>query len=255
MVNKKIVVKNNYQIEGIRKASVLAANTLKFAGEQIKIGMTSDELDTIIYDYVNSNGGIPATLGYMGFPKSCCISINEIVCHGIPNDRQFKNGDIVKVDVATILNNFFGDNCATFAIGEISEDAKKIMTVAKECLQKGIDEVKPNAFLNNIGKAITKHAHANSCGVVFEYAGHGVGLNFHEPPNISHSALSVNGPKMLPGWVFTIEPMINLGVPNTLINETDGWTVRTADGKLSAQFEHTILVTKNGYEILTIPTI
>lgn len=251
----KIIVKTPEQINGIRQASILAANTLKFAEQTIKIGMSSDELDTLIYNYIKEAGGIPACLGYMNFPASCCISVNEMVCHGIPDNRKFKNGDIVKVDVATILNGYFGDNCATFAIGEVSTEAKKLIEVTKECLQLGIEEVKPNAYLNNIGKAITKHAKKYNYGVVFEYAGHGVGCKFHEPPHISHAESKINGPKMIPGWVFTIEPMINLGVPNTLINEADKWTVRTADGKLSAQFEHTILVTENGHEILTIPTI
>jgi len=256
--NNNVIVKTPTQIAGIRKSSVLAADALQYAGEQIQAGMTSLELNDLVHNYIVERGGIPATLGYPGsvsrYPKSCCISINEVVCHGIPDNRKFVEGDVVKVDIATILDTWFGDNCATFAIGEVSPEAKKLIRVTQECLEKGIAAVKPYKHLNEIGKAITKHARSNGCSVVFEYAGHGVGCQFHEHPNVSHAELRVLGPKMLPGWVFTIEPMINLGVPNTLLNEADGWTVRTADGKLSAQFEHTILVTEAGYEILTIPT-
>lgn len=245
-------VKTLEQIEGIRKASVLAANTLKYAGRMIQAGMRSEMLDALIYEYIKNAGGIPATLGYSGYPASSCISVNEIVCHGIPDKREFRDGDIVKVDIATILNGYYGDNCATFAIGEVSEDAKHVIRVSEECLYKGIEVVKPDNYLNQIGTVITAHAESQGCSVVYEYSGHGVGLAFHEAPKVSHAAVRTRGPKMLPGWIFTIEPMINIGNPKTRLNETDGWTISTKDGSLSAQFEHTILVTETGCEILTL---
>ncbi len=254
MHNQAVLVKTPEQIAGIRKSSILAANTLQFAKKQIKAGMTSEELDDLIYEYITKHNGIPATLGYMNYPKSSCISINEVVCHGIPDQTAFKEGDIVKVDIATILDGYYGDNCATFSIGQISNEAQELIDITKRCLELGIDEVQPGQPLNNIGKAITNYAQFKQHSVVYEYAGHGVGCEFHEAPNVSHAALRIPGPIMQPGWVFTIEPMINTGVPKTMLNEADGWTVSTADGNLSAQFEHTILVTENGHEILTIPT-
>lgn len=251
---KKILVKNKEQIYGIRKACKLAANTLKFAGENIKEGITANYLNDIIHNFILKYKGKPATLGYLNFPKSCCISINEQVCHGIPNDTVFKNGDIVKVDVATIFNGYFGDNCATFPVGEISIQAENLIKITKECLDLGIKQVKPNNYLNNIGNTIYNHATKNNYGVVFQYAGHGVGCEFHEAPNVSHTKSKDLGPKMQTGWIFTIEPMINIGNPVTFVNESDGWTVSTIDKSLSAQFEHTVLVTNDGYEILTIPS-
>lgn len=252
MNTAKPTVKTEEQIEGIRKSSVLAANTLKYAGKMIQPGMRSELLDALVYEYIKDAGATPATLGYGGFPASSCISVNEVVCHGIPDKREFRDGDIVKVDIATILDGYFGDNCATFAIGEVSDDAKKVMRVAEECLYKGIEVVKPDRHLNDIANAITRHAVSEGCSVVYEYAGHGVGLQFHEAPNVSHAAVRPRGPKMKSGWIFTIEPMINLGDPETLLNEADGWTVTTKDGSLSAQFEHTILLTDTGCEILTV---
>lgn len=248
----KILVKNKEQIFGIRKACKLACQTLKFAEELVKPGVSTEYLNDLIHDFIIKNRGKPATLGYRNFPKSCCISINEVVCHGIPNKQVLLEGDIVKIDVATILNGFYGDNCATFPVGNISDVAKNLINVTKDCLQIGINEVKPNAFLNNIGNAIYNHATKNNYSVVFQYAGHGVGCEFHEEPNIIHTKSKDLGPKFQPGWIFTIEPMINIGSPFTMINEVDKWTVSTVDKSLSAQFEHTILVTNDGYEILTI---
>jgi methionyl aminopeptidase len=254
MINQTVKAKTPKQIEGIRKSCTLAADALQFAGQTIEEGMTSNQLDLLVKKFIEEKGGTPAPLGYMGFPKSTCISINEVICHGIPNEKTFKDGDIVKVDVSTILDGFYGDNCATFKIGNVSPKAQKLINVTKECLKRGMDAVKPGVPLNNVGTAIEKYATKQGFSVVYEYSGHGTGLEFHEAPTITHIDVKSPGPTIKPNWIFTIEPMINAGKPKSLLIE-DGWTVETLDGKLSAQFEHTILVTDNGYEILTLPTV
>lgn len=248
----KPIIKNKKQIKGIRKSCRLAANTLKFAEKIMKSGMKSEDLDNEIREYIYSHGGIPATLGYQNYKKSCCISVNEVVCHGVPDSRKFQNGDIVKVDVATILKGYYGDNCSTFVVGEVTQEASELMRVAKECLYKGIEICGPNVKISKIGEVIQSHAENHGFSVVYQYAGHGVGCQFHEAPSISHTAEGNIDINMEPGWIFTIEPMINQGQPATVLNEVDGWTVSTIDGKLSAQYEHTVLIKENGYEILTL---
>ena len=198
------------------------------------------------------HGAIPATMNYNGFPKSCCISLNEVICHGIPSDRVvLKKGDILNIDITTILNGYFGDTSKMFIVGETSEDANKLVKATQHCLNLGIQQVKPGNYLGNIGYVISRYAISQGFSVVYEYCGHGVGIHFHEDPQVDHAAKKNSGPKLRPGMIFTIEPMINEGRPRVKVDELDGWTARTVDHKLSAQFEHTVLVTETGYEVLT----
>lgn len=247
-----IIIKNKEQINGIRKSCKLAAKTLNYIEGYIKQGISTEELNQITHDFILSNNAIPAPLNYKGFPKSICTSINEVVCHGIPSENEFlKNGDIINIDITTILNGYYGDTSKTFIVGKASETANKLVKTTEECLNLGIEEVRPDNFFGNIGYKIKQHAVKQNFSVVYQFVGHGTGLHFHEAPNVLHDALKNSGPKMLPGMIFTIEPMISEGTPDILISESDGWTARTADGKLSAQFEHTVLVTERKYEILT----
>ena len=247
-----IIIKTKEQIDGIRRSSLLAAQTLNYIKAFVKEGVTTEYLDKLIAGFIRYNGALSATMNYNGYPKSCCISVNEVVCHGIPSSETvLKSGDIVNIDVTTILDGYYGDTSTMFIIGEVSDDAKHLIEVARQCLKIGIQQVHPENNFGNIGYEIGKYAKANGCSVVFEYCGHGVGLRFHEPPEIMHIADKNSGEKMKEGMIFTIEPMINLGKARTKLDKKDGWTVRTIDGKLSAQFEHTILVTANSHEILT----
>ncbi len=247
-----IIIKTPEQIEGIRKSSKLAAKSLMMIEEHVKAGVSTEELNKLIHNFIVKNNAIPATLNYGGFPKSCCISVNEVVCHGIPSERILKNGDILNIDVTTILNGYYGDTSKMFTIGKVSANAKKLIDVTKESLQIGINEVKPGNRFGNIGYAISKFVEKHGYSVVYEYCGHGVGLRFHEEPQVEHKAPKDSGEVMQPGMIFTIEPMINLGMPHVVTSKKDGWTVTTKDKKLSAQFEHTVLVTETGYEILTL---
>ncbi|HON18580.1 MAG TPA: type I methionyl aminopeptidase [Salinivirgaceae bacterium] len=249
-----IVIKNPYQIEQIRKSSRLAAKVLQYIEPFVKPGVDTEYLDNLILQFIEQHGAKSATLGYHGYPKASCISPNEIVCHGIPSKSVvLKDGDIVNIDVTTILNNFYGDTSKMFLVGNVSEEAKALVDAAEHCLRLGIQQVRPGAHFGDIGYAISQYAHSKGYSVVYEFCGHGVGINFHEEPQVEHIAKKGSGAVMLPGMIFTIEPMINQGKPRVVIDKTDGWTARTIDGKLSAQFEHTVLVTKNGYEILTLP--
>ena len=247
-----IIIKTSEQIEGIRKSSKLAGEILVYIADYVKEGVTTGYLDQLIHNYTISHGAIPATLNYSGFPKSCCISPNEVICHGIPSeDVILKNGDILNIDITTILNGYFGDTSKMFIVGEATESAVKLVNATKHCLNLGIQQVRPGNYLGNIGYAISRYAISQGFTVVYEYCGHGVGIEFHEDPQVDHAARRNSGPIMKPGMIFTIEPMINEGKPRVQVDETDGWTARTVDGKLSAQFEHTILVTNTGYEVLT----
>lgn len=248
-----IYLKNKKQIEKMRKSGELAAKTLKHIEPFVVAGVTTEYLNNEIEKFIRDNGAIPACLNYKGFPASCCISINEVICHGIPDKRTLKDGDILNIDVTTILDGWYGDTSTMFSVGEISEDAKKIISVTKEALRIGIEQVRPGNYLGNIGYEINKYATSQGCSVVYQFTAHGTGFFFffHEEPFISHIAPKDSGIKMRRGMTFTIEPMLNLGKPEAIISEVDGWTATTIDGKLSAQFEHTILVTEQGYEILT----
>ncbi len=245
-----IRLKEEKDIEGIREAGKLVVKTLELVEELIKPGIKTEEIDRFVYEFTIKNNGYPAPLNYNGFPKSVCVSINEEVCHGIPGDRVLKEGDIVNVDVTTRLNGYYADASKTFFVGEVGEDAKKIVRVAKECLKKGIEQVAPGKTIGDIGWAIQRHAEKNGCSVVREMVGHGTGFEFHEPPQVPHFGKKGHGIILVPGMVFTIEPMINLGKRDIKILP-DKWTVVTKDGSLSAQFEQTVAVTVNGCEILT----
>jgi methionyl aminopeptidase len=251
MNKDKIIIKTPEQIEGIRQSCKLAAQTLKFIEEYVKGGVKTSHLDNLIETFIRDHKASPAPLNYCGYPKSCCISVNEVICHGVPNDYILKEGDILNIDVTTILEGFYGDTATMFSIGEISEDSEQIMKVAKKCLDIGIRQVWPKNYFGNIGYEISKYAFLQCCSIVESFCGHGVGIFFHEPPQIVHIAEKYSGEIMLPGMVFTVEPMVNIGGPDAIIDESDGWTARTKDGSLSAQYEHTILVNSNGHEILT----
>lgn len=246
-----IFIKTKKQIQGIRKSSVLAAETLQYLKKFIEPGVSTNRLNDLADSYIRKKGGVPAAFQYKGFPKSICTSINEVICHGIPSEEVLKEGDLLKVDVATILNGFYGDTCVTFPVGEISDTARKLMSVARASLDVGIAQIKPGNFLNNIGYEINKFVTENGFSVVYQFAGHGVGLAFHEEPIVSHVARANTGPLLAPGMILTVEPMINECEPHAIVNEQDGWTVSTIDKKLSAQFEHTILISEIGSEILT----
>ncbi len=251
IVPTRNLIKTKEQIEGIKKSAEINNGLLDLISETIKEGMTTEEINKLAHEYTVSNGGIPATLNYDGFPKSICVSINNVVCHGIPSkDVILKNGDIVNVDATTILNGYYSDASRMFMIGEVDEEARKLVEVTKECLNKGLEAVKPWGFLGDIGAAIQEYAEGNGYSVVREFGGHGVGLDIHEEPFVSHLGKRGTGMVLVPGMVFTIEPMINAGSNEIFIDEDDGWTVLTDDDSLSAQWEHTILVTEDGIEII-----
>ena len=245
------IIKNKEQIEGIKKSAKINNEILDLVGEKIKEGMSTADIDKIVYDYTISQGAIPAPLNYGGFPKSVCTSINEEVCHGIPDENIIlKSGDIINVDVSTIKDGYFSDASRMYMIGEVSDEAKRLVEVSKECLQKGIEAVKPWGFLGDIGAAVQEHAEKNGYSVVREFGGHGVGLQFHEDPFVSHLGRKGEGMVLVPGMTFTIEPMINEGRYEVFVDADNDWTAITEDGSLSAQWEHMILVTEDGIEIL-----
>jgi methionyl aminopeptidase len=248
-----VIKKNKQQIDGIRKSCKLAANSLDFIKPFVVPGISTNELNDKINLFIRDNGAIPAPLGYGGYPKETCISINEVVCHGIPSERSLEEGDIVNIDVTTILDGYFGDTSRMFAVGEISQEAKDLIEITEKSLYEGIKAVRPGFAFNRIGHAITQFLKDTKYSIVDKFVGHGCGLRFHEDPKICHyvnSKFKDFGQKMKENMIFTIEPMINLGSADCLILE-DKWTAVTVDKKLSAQFEHMILVTESGYEILT----
>lgn len=247
-----IIIKTQDQIDGIRKSSKLAAQCLDFIKPFVIEGVATGELDRKIEAFIRENNAIPAPLNYHGFPKATCISPNSVVCHGIPaDDAILKSGDIINIDVTTILDGYYGDTSRMFKVGKISAEASNLIECTKHCLDLGIDQVKPGNKFGNIGYVISRYAKSKGYSVVFEFCGHGVGVDFHEDPQVEHSARKNTGPIMKPGMIFTIEPMINMGKARVTINEEDGWTAKTIDNKLSAQFEHTVLVTESGVEVLT----
>ncbi len=247
-----IVIKTPDEIEKMRIAGRLAAEVLEMVEPHVKPGVTTEELDRMCHDYiVNEQGAIPAPLNYRGFPKSICTSVNHQVCHGIPGGKKLKNGDIVNIDVTVIKDGFHGDTSKMFQIGEPSILAKRLCNIAQEAMHIGIAQVKPGVHLNEVGSAIQKFVESHSYSVVREYCGHGIGRNFHEDPQVLHYGTFEKGPKLLPGMCFTIEPMINAGKHSVKLLP-DGWTVVTKDRTLSAQWEHTLLVTEDGYDILTL---
>ena len=246
----RIQIKTPEQVEGIRRAGQLVIETLDLVAPHIRPGITTDEINTMVHDFTIRNGAVPAPLNYRGFPKSVCVSINEVICHGIPGDRPFKDGDIVNVDVTSILNSYYADASKTFFVGTPGADAQKIVNVSRQCLAEGVATVMPGNTVGDIGYAIQSYAEAQGCSVVREFVGHGVGVDFHEAPQIPHYGKPGLGVRLVPGMVFTIEPMINLGKKELVVLD-DGWTAVTKDGSLSAQFEQTLLVTESGVESLT----
>lgn len=247
-----ITIKSAREIELMRATSKLAASTLEYIEPFVKPGISTGELDKLCHDYIIKNGAYPSCLNYHGFPKSVCISRNEIICHGIPNDKEIvQDGDIVNIDVTTYLNKFHGDTNKTYLVGNVSEEARKLVDVTYQCMRAGISTVRPGGRIGDIGAAIMEIAHAHGYSIVEDYCGHGIGREFHEAPQVVHVGKKGTGPEMKPGMTFTIEPMINLGKKEGKLLK-DGWTVVTKDKKWSAQFEHTILVTPGGYEILTL---
>ena len=250
----KIKIKTAKEIELIRDAGALAAETLIRAGEMVKPGISTLEIDEFIGEYTKKHGGISACLGYHGYPRYACISLNDVICHGIPHkDTIIKDGDILNIDITTILNGYHGDTSAMFYAGKPSKEALNLIAATKECLEIGIEAAKkPNAKYSDIGCAINDLADEYNYSVVEDYCGHGIGRGFHEEPTVYHFRNYGRSPFIEPGHVFTIEPMINIGKPGTRTLE-DGWTAVTVDGSLSAQFEHTVVKTKNGIDILTLP--
>jgi methionyl aminopeptidase len=246
-----ISIKTAEEIEKMRVAGRLAAEVLEMIEPHIQAGITTAEIDRICHDYiVNEQDAIPAPLNYHGFPKSVCTSVNHVVCHGIPSEKRLKNGDVINVDVTVIKDGYHGDTSKMFFVGESSVLAQRLVRVTKECLDLGIRMVKSGVHLGDIGHAIQKHAEANNYSVVREYCGHGIGKEFHEEPQVLHYGSAGTGIILEPGMTFTIEPMINAGKRHVKLMK-DGWTVVTKDRALSAQWEHTILVTANGFEVLT----
>jgi methionyl aminopeptidase len=245
-----IRLKEPKDIAAIRKAGQLAIETLDLVEAAIRPGMTTNDINTLVHDHTLKNNAIPAPLNYRGFPKSVCTSINEVICHGIPGDQVLREGDIINVDVTPILDGYYADVNKTFFVGQPGADAIKISDVARDCLKVGISEVKPGNTTGDIGHAIQQVAEGRGCSVVREFVGHGVGFDFHESPQIPHFGSRGEGVALVPGMVFTIEPMINLGNKELKILQ-DNWTAVTRDRSLSAQFEQTILVTEEGWESLT----
>lgn len=247
----KITIKSPADIEKMRIAGRLAAEVLEMIGPHVQIGVTTDELDQICHDYiVNVQKAIPAPLNYNGFPKSICTSVNHQVCHGIPGPKKLKDGDIINIDVTVLKDGYHGDTSKMFTAGKGSILSDRLIKVTQECLYKGIERVKPGNHFGDIGAVIQPYAEANRFSVVREYCGHGIGKIFHEPPNVLHYGQAGTGAEIRPGMIFTIEPMINAGKREVKLLP-DAWTVVTKDHSLSAQWEHTILVTETGYEVLT----
>ncbi|MFA7166969.1 MAG: type I methionyl aminopeptidase [Desulfoplanes sp.] len=245
-----ILLKTEEQIRGIALAGKIVQATFAMLTPQLAPGMTTDDINTLVHDFTLAHDAVPAPLGYKGFPKSVCVSINDVICHGIPGNRVLMKGDIVNIDITTIKDGFYADSNQTFFIGEPSPEARKIVEIARTCLDLAIKQARPGRTLGDIGWAIQEHAESRGCSVVREMVGHGVGLAFHEPPDVFHIGRPGTGIPLVPGMVFTIEPMVNLGDRSVRVLE-DGWTIVTRDGSLSAQFEKTLAITPTGCTILT----
>jgi methionyl aminopeptidase len=259
-----VILKSERQITGLRKAGQLVAETYAVLRPHVVPGVTTAELDRIADTFIRERGAVPIYKGYnglpergraarkMAFPASICVAINEVICHGIPSETvRLRDGDIIGIDIGVILDGWVGDACVTFAVGTIDQQSRRLLDTTEECLQLGIDHARPGNTLGDIGAAIQQHAESRGFSVVHEYVGHGVGRMLHEEPNVLHHGTPGTGLELKPGMVFTIEPMLNVGVAETT-TLADGWTVRTKDGRRSAQFEHTVAITENGADILTL---
>ena len=249
-----IHLKSPAEIDKMRVAGRLAAEVLEMIGEHVQPGVSTGELDRICHRHiVDTQGAIPAPLNYKGFPKSICTSVNHVVCHGIPSDgKVLKSGDILNIDITVIKDGYHGDTSKMFFVGEAPQHAKRLVRVTRECLFKGIEAARPGNRLGDIGHVIQQHGEANHYGIVREYCGHGIGLGFHEEPQVLHYGAPGTGIELRPGMTFTIEPMLNAGSRHTRLSSKDGWTVTTRDRRLSAQWEHTIAILDDGCEVLTL---
>lgn len=251
MVPDHSIIKTPAQIEAIRESCKINVAVLDYVAEHIREGVTTEEIDKWVYDETTKRGGIPAPLGYEGFPKSVCTSVNEQVCHGIPSESVvLKDGDIINVDVSTIYHGYFSDSSRMFCIGNVSPEARKLVDVVKECVELGLKQVRPWGFLGDMAQAVNDHAKANGYSVVREIGGHGVGLEFHEEPWVGYIGERGTDMMLAPGMMFTIEPMVNMGTHEVYVDDSDNWTIYTKDGKLSAQWEIMVLVTEDGNEVL-----
>lgn len=252
LVPSRELIKTPEQIEGIRQSGIINTGVLDYVESHIRAGISTAEIDRWVYEYTIAHGATPAPLNYEGFPKSVCTSVNEEVCHGIPSEECIlKEGDIINVDVSTIYNGYYSDASRMFMIGKVSPEKEKLVRVTYECLVLGMQAAKPFGFVGDIGNAIQRHAEKNGFSVVRDLCGHGVGLEFHEEPEVLHFGRKGTGMLLVPGMVFTIEPMINMGTHEVFIDEDNGWTVITEDELPSAQWEHTFVMTDKGLEILT----
>lgn len=247
-----VTIKTADEIDKMRAAGSLAAEVLEMIAPHVQVGVTTGELDRICHEYIVNKGAIPAPLDYHGFPRSICTSINEVVCHGIPSDtKKLKNGDIINIDVTVIVDGYHGDSSIMVEVGNVASHAQRLIKVTQECLYMALDIVRPGTTLGDIGAVIQQHAEKNYYSVVREYCGHGIGKVFHEDPQVLHYGKKGTGLVLEEGMTFTIEPMINAGKRQTRLNQKDGWTVTTRDGRLSAQWEHTLGVTADGCEVFT----
>lgn len=245
------LLKTPNQIQGLRESGKINVAVLDYVAAHIRPGISTEEIDRWVYEETLRLGGIPAPLNYQGFPKSVCTSLNDQVCHGIPSkDVILKEGDILNVDVSTIFNGFYSDSSRMFMMGEVSPQRQKLVRITKESVEEGLKQVKPWSRLGNVGYAVHQHARRNGCSVVREVGGHGIGLEFHEEPFVSFVSHRNSGEVLVPGMVFTIEPMVNSGSAHVYVDDADGWTIYTADGSDSAQWEVQVLVTETGYEVL-----
>ena len=245
------MIKTREQIEGIRESAKINVAVLDFIAEHMKAGISTEEIDRMVFERTTRMGGYPATLNYQGYPKSSCTSLNNQVCHGIPSESVIlKEGDILNVDISTILNGYYSDSSRMFCIGEISPEKKRLVEVAHECIDVGLKEVRPWGFLGDMGQAVHDHVKKYGYSVVEDVGGHGVGLEFHEDPFVSYVTRRGTEMLMVPGMIFTIEPMVNMGSEEIYVDSSNGWTIYTEDGKPSAQWEIMVLVTENGHEVL-----
>lgn len=253
MRDKQVTIHTDQSdFEGMRTAGKLAAEVLDFIAPHVVPGITTDELNTLCHDYIVDHGAIPAPLNYKGFPKSICTSVNHVVCHGIPDAKKLKDGDIVNIDVTVIVDGWHGDTSRMYWAGTPSIKARRISEITYDAMMKGIEQVKPGATVGDIGHAIQTYVEEHNYSVVRDYCGHGIGKIFHTVPNILHYGKPNSGTVLEEGMFFTVEPMVNAGDYRTVLNQRDGWTVWTKDKSLSAQFEHTLAVTKDGFEIFTL---
>ena len=247
-----VTIKTEKEIEYMRESCRIVKETLEFVGKNIRAGMTTKEVDELVYKYITSCGAYPSELGYEGYPASSCVSVNEVVVHGVPGDIIILDGDIVSVDITAEKNGFHGDAARTYLIGNVSEEKKKLVKVTEECFFKAIEGLQAGSPLYDIGYAVQKHAESNGYGVVRALTGHGIGKSMHEDPSVPNVGRRGTGMRLKAGMTICIEPMINMGTHKVVFNSQDGWTVSTADGKPAAHYENTVLITETGVEILTL---